>query len=246
MPSSGAMPFSSASNRQHCGRPSVASGAVFAIRVGRRADYVTLILVATAVMVAVEPAQLWRLSFQLSLASSVALAVVLSGINPAGLFGWLEVALLAAVAAQLATLPVLLPTFDTLSLVSVPANLLIGPLVGVAFPLAALAGMAAFVWFPLGEALVLPARLAADGVLAVVDTLSSVGGGALTPGAFRSPARWLVAAVAAAAVTALSRDGRAWAARLPGAVREARPEARLAAAALLAGATLGIAVRILG
>ena len=52
------------------------------------------------------------------------------------------VVLTATVAAQLATLPVLLPAFGTVSLTSVPANIVAVPLVAIAMPLAALAAIA--------------------------------------------------------------------------------------------------------
>lgn len=151
----------------------VASAAIVASRVGRRPDFVTLIVLAGAVMVLVEPTQLWRLSFQLSFAASLALAAVLVGRPLTGIKGWLEAGFLVAVAAQVATLPILVWTFGTISVLSLPANFLIGPLIAVAFPLAALAGVVSLLSPTAGEAVSLPARIAADLVLQTVETLGA-------------------------------------------------------------------------
>jgi competence protein ComEC len=170
-------------------------------------------------MVAVEPAQLWRLSFQLSFAASLALATVIPGLPWSGPGAWLVTAPVAAIAAQLATLPVLLPIFGTISLVSLPANVLIGPLVGLAFLLAALAAPLALLWYPLGEAIAMPARLCAGVVLVILDRLGGAEATLATVGETSGSAASLVTLLAAAAVLALSRDGRRWAARLPAAAR---------------------------
>ncbi len=76
-------------------------------------------------------------------------------------------------AAQIATLPLLLPVFGTVSLASVPANIVAAPLVAVAMPLAALAGLAGLVWWPLGEMIAAPATVAVDALIAVVDLLGA-------------------------------------------------------------------------
>ena len=198
----------------------VAMAAVLASRTGRRADYVTLVVLAGAALVAVEPADLWTLSFQLSFASSLALAAVLPALRPVGPVGWIGAALLATMVAQVATIPTALPAFRTLSLVSVAANLVVGPLVEVLFPLAALVGVVGLVAPTAAEALAVPARLAATAVFWVTDGLAGVPlavidlpflGGRLP--------RFGLGAVAAIAVTVASRDGRRWIGRDLGSAR---------------------------
>lgn len=218
----------------------VASGALLATRFGRRADCVTLVMLAAALMVAVEPGQLWRLSFQLSVAASLALAAVLPALDPAGWLGWIRALLSATLAAQLATLPLLLSLEGKASLVGIPANLVVGPLVSLAFPLAALAAVAGLVWAPLGEAVVLPALFAAEAVLAIVDGFAA-SADAVDVGAVPRPLVVGLSAVMAAITTAMSAEGRAWAARLPAAMRAARP--RVGAATI--GALVGMIVLVL-
>ena len=151
----------------------VATAAIIAFRFGRRPDYITLILLAAGAMVVVEPRQIESLGFRLSVVASLALVVVLTGLLAKDRTSRLGVILTATVAAQLATLPVLLPTFGTVSLTSVPANILAVPLVAIAMPLAALAAIAGLFWQPLGEAIAAPAVLAATALIGVVDVLGA-------------------------------------------------------------------------
>jgi hypothetical protein len=82
--------------------------------------------------------------------------------------------LTATVAAQLATLPVLLPAFGTVSLLSVPANIVAVPLAAIAMPLAALAAIAGSFWPPLGEVIAAPAILAATALIESIDALAAL------------------------------------------------------------------------
>jgi competence protein ComEC len=151
----------------------VATAAVIAFRVGRRPDYVTLILLAAGAMVVLEPRQIESLGFRLSVAASLALVVVLTGLLGKDRSSRFGVILTATVAAQLATLPLLLPTFGTVSLTSVPANIIAAPLVAIAMPLAAAAAIAGLFWQPLGEAIAAPAVLAATALIGTVDVLGA-------------------------------------------------------------------------
>lgn len=151
----------------------VAMAAILAMRFGRAPDFPTLILFAAGVMVLLDPAQIDRLGFRLSIAAALAITVVLPGFADAGAWGKLARAITAVVAAQLATLPFLFAMFGTISLLSVPANLLVAPLVALAMPVAALAAVAGLVAPPLAEFLVTPAALAANGILAIVDVLGT-------------------------------------------------------------------------
>ena len=67
-------------------------------------------------MVLVQPRQIESLGFRLSVVASLALVLVLTGLTAKDRTSRLGVVLTATVAAQLATLPVLLPAFGTVSL----------------------------------------------------------------------------------------------------------------------------------
>lgn len=186
-----------------------ASLAVLAIRVGRRPDLVTLLALAGGAMALADPGIVWRLSFQLSLAASLALATVAEP-EPGeerSIGRWIALALLATAVAQVATLPLLLPVTRTLSAASLPANVAIAPLVAVAYPASLVA--TAFAWTPLGEVVALPARLACEAILLVVDAFASIGG-VVRIGTLSLAAAGLVAAACGAACAALSRDWQRW------------------------------------
>ncbi|MCD6033715.1 MAG: ComEC/Rec2-related protein, partial [Thermomicrobiales bacterium] len=151
----------------------VVTAAVIAFRVGRRPDFVTLILLAAGTMVVLDPRQIASLGFQLSVTASLALAFVLTGLMARFQPSRLGVVLTATVAAQLATLPVLLPTFGAVSLTSLPANMIAVPLAAIAMPLAALAAIAGLVWLPLGEVIAAPAVLLATALIGAVDALGA-------------------------------------------------------------------------
>ena len=151
----------------------VATAAILAFRFGRRPDFLTLILLAAGAMVIVEPRQVRSLGFLLSVAASLALALVASRLQTHDRTSRLALVLTATLAAQLATIPILLPVFGTVSLTSVPANIIAAPLVALAMPLAALAAVTGLFWLPLGEALAAPAALIASVLIGSVDLLAS-------------------------------------------------------------------------
>lgn len=153
----------------------VVTAASLAMVVGRRPDFVTLIVLAAGLMVLVDPRQIDSLGFRLSVSASLALAFVLSTWLSAARSSWLAVALTAAAAAQIATLPFLLPIFGTISLLSVPANMLVAPLVALAMPLAMTAALAGAVWQPLADTVGAPAALLALAIIGIVDRFNGAG-----------------------------------------------------------------------
>ncbi|HYO30472.1 MAG TPA: ComEC/Rec2 family competence protein [Thermomicrobiales bacterium] len=119
-------------------------------------------------------------------------------------------AFLATFVAQLATLPILLPISGGFSLVSLPANLAIGPLVALAFPLAAVAGLLGVVWLPLAAAVAVPTRLACEAILGIVEW-SAAQGASVHFGDLPSRALLVVSLLATATCLAASRDAwRTW------------------------------------
>jgi competence protein ComEC len=187
----------------------VATGALLAVRVGRRPDLLTLLALSGALMVAVAPDVLWSLSFQLSFAASLGLAAVVPGGAIDGSWGWVKAVALTAVAAQIATLPLQASAFGTLSLVAVPANLLLSPLVAIAYPVAFVAAVVGILMPPLGEAIAAAASLPAELMLRVVDGLGGEAAQVVVPrtGAALTAA---LALLSAAILCAWSRDGRTW------------------------------------
>ncbi len=224
----------------------VASVAMFAVRVGRRPDFVTLVLLAGAAEVLLRPQDVWSLSFRLSLVSSLALSMVMANLPEAVGRGWGATALLATATAQLATLPLLLPISGTISLVAIPVNLAIGPLAEAAFPLATAASLAGVVWRPLGEAMAMPARLLADGVIRVVD-LGAVAPWGLQPvGAPDLLSLTALAGGVAAAILWACADVRNWTRRAPDDFRTLPPRLRAAGFGVALGVAIGVALRVAG
>lgn len=154
----------------------VVTAASLAIAVGRRPDFVTLIALAAGLMVLIDPGQIDSLGFRLSVAASLALAYVLSTWLAMEKTSVVTMALAASAAAQIATLPFLLPIFGTVSLLSVPANMLVAPLVALAMPLAMSAALVGAAWQPLADMVAAPAAVLALTVIGIVDRIDGAGG----------------------------------------------------------------------
>ena len=118
---------------------------LLAQRLGRRAHLLTALAIASLLMSAVNPYLLWSTSFQLSFASTLALALLEPRLaSAAARFEqgrrWLPLLrelLLATLAAQLATLPIIWSAFGEVSLVSLLANVLALPAQGAVMALGA-------------------------------------------------------------------------------------------------------------
>lgn len=223
----------------------VATLAVGAVLTGRRADFLTLAMVGMAVQLAIRPEDKWTLSFQLSMAASLALVLVLGlhRLDNQRPF-WLS-AIVATSSAQLATLAVLAASVGSVSLISVPANLVVGPLTAIAFPLAALGGVVGTAFPPLGEAILVPASMVAGAIIGFVDRAGSVPGATQDLGSVSAFQVAVLAALAVLFLLALSDDVRVLArsvARNRASNRLLRPVGLFA---LVGGILVGIAVRTL-
>ncbi len=121
------------------GEPSVlracvlATLAVGAHAVGRRASATRLLALAVIVLLLVDPLLVRSVGFQLSVAATAAIVIGARRISRL-LWGpqWLRLALAATLCAQAGVLPVQLAVFGSLPLVSIPANVLAGPVAGPA------------------------------------------------------------------------------------------------------------------
>ena len=102
-----------------------------------------LLALAVTVLLLVDPLLVRSVGFQLSVAATSAIVV---GARPISrlLWGppWLRLALGATLSAQVGVLPVQLAVFGSLPLVSIPANMLAGPIAGPAMVWGLVAGLA--------------------------------------------------------------------------------------------------------
>lgn len=207
----------------------MATFALAAYGLGRQSDAITGLAMAVAVLLGWDPGLAFDLGFQLSVAATAGLVLLSPSIERwlGWLPGWLRGHVAVAVAAQVATLPLVVGTFQRLSLVSLPANVLAAPTIVPIMGLGTL--IAAVGWVPvLDVVLGWAAWLATSALLTVVETAARLPGGVVAVG--RSPA-WLPVgwyAVVLCLVAAGSADVKALG---------VRPSA-LKAAALLGGAAM--------
>lgn len=108
---------------------------VFGGRFGRRADPMSLLALSGGLMVLWNPQSVELVSFWLSMAASAAI-ISRAPISPTD--EWSEVAkgtVQGTILAQIATLPIVLLTFGQWSMVGILANLVVAPVMALAFPL---------------------------------------------------------------------------------------------------------------
>ena len=133
---------------------------------GRKRHLLTSLAAASLLMTLWEPLQIWGVSFQLSFAATLALVLLQPALerlpipqkpgpddaSPRPLQGLFQI-LLATLSAQILTLPILWYHFGQLSLVSLPANLLVQPAQPAIMLFGSLATAGGALWLPLGRAL---------------------------------------------------------------------------------------------
>jgi competence protein ComEC len=132
---------------------------LWAHHLGRDRDWPTTLALAALVTLLWNPLQIFHPGFQLSFAATWGLLYLGPPLTKAflGLFNGLpvSVARIAAqglaipLAAQLATIPLVAWYYNLISPVSIPANLLAVPLVGLILTLGLLAAVLGLVWLPL-------------------------------------------------------------------------------------------------
>ncbi len=136
-------------------RAALMAGALLASRLGGSTAHAgSALMAAVGTMLVISPAALWDVGFQLSALATGGL-IVLGGTLEQRLGrwpAWIRTPVALTVAAQLATLPVLLATFEQVSLVAPLANVVVVPLVPAVMAGSALAavvgGLAAAVPLP--------------------------------------------------------------------------------------------------
>lgn len=185
----------------------MASLALVAARFGRAPDFLTLLVISAALQVAARPGDLTTLSFQLSVAATLALILVFSGWSDAGP-RFLVAVILSTTAAHLATAPILAWHLGVIPTASIPANAAIFPLVVLAFYGAAISGAVSLVLESLAVVLAVPAGMLSAAMLSIVGWFAEIGGGQLFLG--RTPSMVLIVLMALCwgTIAVMSRDCR--------------------------------------
>lgn len=147
----------------------LATAVLIGRRLGRIPDLLTLTVLLGALQVLIRPSDFSSLGFQLSMAATIALIVVFDGRERTGDGRWATNLVIAVIAAQLATIPILVAQLGTLSGISLLANLVVGPLATAAFPLALAGSLIGMANASLGLAALQPAIGLADAILWMVD-----------------------------------------------------------------------------
>lgn len=159
----------------------MAAIALLARITGRTYDAFRALLLAVVLMLLHSPLLLvWDPGFQLSVVATLGLifgAPLIAKRLPSTLPEFWKELIASTVAAQVAVLPLLLYQTGLLSLVSLPANLLVLPVVPLAMLASFFAECAGMVWPVLGQLLGIPAYLLLSYVIAVAEI------GATLPGA---------------------------------------------------------------
>jgi competence protein ComEC len=176
--------------------------------VGRRPDLLTLTVLLASLQVAIRPHDFHTLAFQLSVAATLALIVVFDGSERIDSRAWGATLGLSVLAAQLATIPILAWRIGTLSVTGLFANLIVGPLAGLAFPIALIGALAGRLSPTLGELLVLPAAWLCRGIIVFVEWIDRTAPGSVQLGQPALAAGCVVTLACGAGVVLLSGDLR--------------------------------------
>ncbi|MFO7918215.1 MAG: DNA internalization-related competence protein ComEC/Rec2 [Anaerolineae bacterium] len=191
--------------------------------VGRPSHPLTTLAAASLLMTLWNPLMLWSVSFQLSLAATLALLVI-EPLLAQGVYRrliphmddddarrWLRLlrdVLLTTVAAQILTLPIIWHHFRTVSLISLLANLLVLSIQPAIMAFGALATVLGVLWLPLG-------RVAAWTVwpflrynIGVVRLLARIPGAAVDAPALSTRGLWILYGLIALAFVLAQREPR--------------------------------------
>lgn len=192
----------------------MATFALFAVRLGRRPDFVSLLVVCGAVQVALRPSDLHSLSFQLSMVATLALVLVFSG-QELGLRRAPTAIVATAIAAHMATVPVLAYRLTEIAPATVPTNILISPLTLIGFSFAAFASVVGLFSETIGVAAATPAAFVSQAIVAIVTYSSELLPGRTSTGAASGGSLLALSFVCWSVVLVMSSDvrtamARAW------------------------------------
>lgn len=215
----------------------VASLALLAMRSGRQPDPMTLLFLASGILVVWDPRATGMVSFWLSFVASAALVSRLPSEPQAGWASGARALRSGVVFAYLGTLPVVLAVFGTWSVSAIIANALLAPLMAAAFPLTFALGFMLLVVPEVAIVLAWAPGILLDVALLIVHGLS----GSAAPLEFRTVG-WTgtltIGLLCVVILLAFSQDGRRWVALL---VRSRESGRMLPSILILAALFAGIA-----
>ncbi len=187
----------------------VASLTLIGVQLGRRPDPFTLLALTLGVMAMLDPGMTGSISFWLSAAASWALCSTLHIRRQPGIVSMVIDTVKAVTAANLATFPIILWAFGSWSPASLLANVLVGPVMTLAFPVTyAFTGFAVLIP-PLERALAWIPGILLDGAIVIVRRLADIAGAVHLP--LDDPAAMMLLALPCfAGLLLLSRDGTRW------------------------------------
>ena len=190
-------------------RAALLATAVLAGRwLGRVPDLLTLTLLLASAQTLLRPNGFSTLAFQLSVAATLALIVVFDGSERIRDRSWPAALALSVLAAQLATLPILAARLGTFSGIGLLANLVIGPMASITFPVALVGGLLGLLAHAAGEVVLLPAIWLGDAMIAIVLWISGHLPGTVQLGEAVPGAIAVLAIVCWSAILAMSGDLR--------------------------------------
>ncbi len=152
----------------------MATMVILALRFGRIPDLLTIAFLSGSLQIALRPTDADSLAFRLSLVSTIALVLVFSRSSWANTRSVATSFFIVAVVAHLATIPILVGAFGVVPVATVPANLLVSPLVYVTFPMAMVGAGVSLISATLGSAMAVPLGAPAGLIVAVVETVDGV------------------------------------------------------------------------
>jgi ComEC/Rec2-related protein len=223
----------------------VATLALVGLSVGRKPDILTLSVVVAALQLLVRPEDFYSIAYQLSTVSAIVLVLGLGQRSPEGAKGWLRHGIVATAVTQAATSALLIPTFGTFPIYAIPANLIVAPLCGLAFPFALAASCLGLLSPTLATIVALPALpptwLSLEAAtffasLPFADSGSWVAG--LAP-------RWVWVALAVCVVVMLSKECRGGIARVTDDFAKLELGRRVVIGAAAAGTAVGVLAGLL-
>lgn len=185
----------------------MATLAIIAARFGRIPDFLTLLMVSIVLHLTIRPSDLHTLSFQLSVAATLALILAFSGWKRSR-WSWPVSMVLVAGAAHLATVPILVYHLGEISLTSIPANSAITPLVIATFPLVAFAGVTGLLSDSLGSVAATLAAFPASAIVHIVVAFDNHFGGAVVVGQIPTGVILLLALGCWGTIAVASKDVR--------------------------------------
>jgi len=152
----------------------VATLSILGSHTGRRPDPVTLLAMTIGAMALLQPLVVHTVGFWLSTVASMSLCLVLpKRMSARTTANWIRIAAGPCV-ASVATMPIALSTFGAWSPVGIIANILIAPLMALAFPLAYGFAVIAVLVPDLADYAALAPTMVLETVLVIVRTLAPV------------------------------------------------------------------------